>query len=389
MEYCFVAGNYPTSNRQVHVFLQNVVEKLVDRGEKCNVIAPQSYVAYFLKRGIRRKIKAEYVTANGNKYMVYSPLYCVTPKLILGKIYLQDLQRFFFYKALERVYKKNGFNADLIYSHFVQIGIAGTRLAKKMGIPSFIANGEADTIKETRLYNPKLVKKTLKNVTGIISVSTKNRSEIFKLSDGDAAVKDKVSIIVNAADSKKFYKKDKLEIRKKMGWPENAFIVAFTGSFIERKGVFRLCKAIDRFDDVYAIFMGVGDEKPNCKNILHCGKVVNSEMVDYLNAADVFVLPTQAEGCSNAIVEAISCGLPVISSNLEFNFDVLDESCAILIDPNSVDEIAEAIKKMKDNEYRNGLMEGAQLRAKQLSLDVRIDRIQHFISQKMEKKHEQ
>ena len=38
---------------------------------------------------------------------------------------------------------------------------------------------------------------------------------------------------------------------------------------------------------------------------------------------------SQNEGCCNAIIEALACGLPVISSNLPFNWDVLDESIAL------------------------------------------------------------
>lgn len=380
MEYCFVAGNYPTKDRQVHVFLENVVTRLVDRGEVCNVVAPQSYVAYYLKKGIKREIVSERTTANGNKYMVYSPLYAVLPKIRIGKFSVLDIERWLFYRALKKVYKREKFNADVIYSHFVQIGIAGVKLADELGLPSFIANGEADTLDALKLNAPKTIEKTLKKVTGIISVSTKNKNEIKTLSGNNPDVMNKVKIIVNAADNKRFYKKDRKNIRKKMGWPEDAFVVAFTGSFIKRKGVFRLCKAIDRFDDVYSIFMGVGEEKPNCKNILHCGRVNNAEMNDYLNAANAFVLPTLAEGCSNAIVEAVCCGLPVVSADLEFNQDVLDDSCAILIDPNSVDEIEAAIRKLKDDvKFRDSLEEGAMKRAKQLSLEARVDNIQSFI----------
>ena len=380
MEYCFVAGNYPTKDRQVHVFLENVVNCLVDRGEVCNVIAPQSYVAYYLKKGIKRKIVSEYYTSNGNKYMVYSPLYMVFPKVRIGEFSFQDIQRFSFYRALKKVYRKCHLNADVVYSHFVQVGIAGVKLATELGIPSIIANGEADTLNETRLYSRGLIYNTLKNVTGIISVSTKNRNEIEILSDNDSTVMSKVSVIVNAVDSERFYKKDKFQVRKKMGWPQDAFVVAFTGSFIERKGVLRLCQAIDRFDDVYSIFIGSGEERPNCRNILYCGRVDNAELSDYLNAADVFVLPTQAEGCSNAIVEAISCGLPVISSDKEFNYDILDDTCSILINPNSVDDIAHAIKKIKDDSFfRQSLNKGAQQKATSLSLSVRVDKIQEFI----------
>lgn len=384
MRYCFVAGNYPTKTRQVHVFLENIVTKLVDKGEECTVIAPQSYVAYFFKKGIRRDLVSERTTPNGNKYTVYSPLYFVLPKVKIGILSTVDLQRWIVYKTLKHTYKKNGVRADLIYSHFVRMGMSGVRLAKELGIPSFIANGEADTYAEIKMNSKSLLKQTLKDATGIISVSTKNKNEIARLSESDTDVMKKTSVIVNAADNNRFYQKDKAEIRKKMGWPLDAFIIAFTGSFIERKGVKRLSRVIERFDDVYSIFMGVGEEKPICKNILHCGRVNNADLNDYLNAADVFVLPTQAEGCSNAIVEAILCGLPVISSDKEFNYDVLDETCSILINPNSEDEIYEAIKKLKDDTlYREKLKEGAIERSKHLSLDYRVEKIQCFIKSKM------
>lgn len=387
MEYCFVAGNYPTKDRQVHVFLENVVVRLVDRGEKCNVIAPQSSYTYLFKRKNRRVLADKRTTKNGNTYMVYSPLYFVFPKIKIGKFSMHNWSRERFYQAVERTYRKYNFHADVVYSHFIQAGIAGVRLAHKYGLPSFIANGEADTIDSLKLNSPKAVNSTLKNVSGIISVSTKNKNEIKELSGNDKSVMEKVCIIVNAVDNKRFYKKNRTELRAKLQWPEDAFIVAFTGSFIERKGVLRLAHAIDRFDDVYAVFMGVGPEKPECKNILYCGRVNNAVLGDYLNAADIFVLPTQAEGCSNAIVEAVACGLPVVSSDMEFNYDVLDDTCAILIDPNDEDAIAGAIAKLKSDEhYRAQLQKGAEEKAGQLSLDVRVDKIQRFIEERIVKK---
>lgn len=385
MNYCFIAGNYPTKERQVHVFLENIVVNLVERGESCTVIAPQSYIAYYLKKGIKRDIVSERITNSGKKYVVYSPLYLLTPKFKVGEFSLMDLQRWIVYRVLKKTCKKYNIKADVIYSHFVRIGMSGVMLAKNMGIPSFIANGEADTFAEIRLNSNKMIKRTLEGVTGIISVSSKNKQEIIKLSGNDESIMNKVKIIPNAVDTNRFYPKDKKEIRRKMGWPVDAFIVAFTGSFIERKGVMRLSHALDRFNDVYSIFMGVGEEKPNCKNILYCGRVNNAELCDYLNAADVFVLPTQAEGCSNAIVEAVASGLPVISSDLPFNYDILDETCSILIDPNDEDAIAEAIRSIKvDRQLRERLEKGTKLKAVSLSLKVRVDKIQGLINSSME-----
>lgn len=86
-------------------------------------------------------------------------------------------------------------------------------------------------------------------------------------------------------------------------------------------------------------------EKPDCEGILFMDGLPHHEIVYYLNCADVFVLPSLAEGCPNSVIEAMACGLPIISSNLPFNFDILSKEVAILINPRDVDEIANAIKK--------------------------------------------
>lgn len=383
MELCIIASNYPTPNRQVHVFLDNVVVKLVDRGITCNVIAPQSSFAYLTKKNIRREFVSERTTPNGNKYMVYSPVYTVYPTKKVGGLHLADWSKRSYFQTVKKTYKKYNMHADVMYSHFIQAGIPAVMLAKELGIPSFIANGEAETIRETSAISPGLLKKTLEDVSGIISVSTKNKEEIFQLCGGDATIMDKVTVIPNATDSTRFFKKDQAHCREKLGLPKDAFVVAFTGSFIERKGIGKLCAALDRFEDVYSMFIGVGPCQPTCKNILHTGRVLNSEMCDYLNAADVFVLPTLAEGCCNAIVEAVSCGLPVISSDRPFNYDVLNASNAILIDPLNEEEIYQAIKMLKeDPAKRAALAAGCLEKAKDLSIDARVEKILNFIHSK-------
>ncbi len=381
MEYCIIASNYRTEKRQVHVFLDNVVVKFADRGIKCNVIAPQSIVSYLFKKNNRRKFISNRTTENGIPYNVYSPLFLVFPCFKVGNLYIADLSKKSFYHAVKRTYKRYKMEADVIYSHFIQAGIAAVRLAKYLGVPSFIANGEADTCASVANNSPALINKTLDNVSGIISVSSENKEEIRTLCNDSPDVMKKVTVIPNAVDVNRFYHLNKYECRKKLGWDENAFIIAFTGSFIERKGVNRVAAAVEKVGGIHSVFIGVGPDVPQCDNILFCGRVKNEDMVMYLNSADVFVLPTLAEGCCNAIVEAVVCGLPVISSDRMFNYDILDDSCSVLIDPENVDELANAIKRLKeDTEYRNKLAAGSLKKAKELSIDVRVDRILDFIN---------
>ncbi len=379
MEFCVVASNYRTEHQQVHVFLDNVVQRFVDRGVTCNVIAPQSIVRFLFKGNARREFVSHRVTPNGNSYTVYSPLCLVFPGVKLGKLRTADWSKHSFFHAVKRVYKKHKLNADLTYSHFIHAGIAGVKLAKELGIPSYIANGEADTVASVQKLSPTLVRQTLEDVTGIISVSTKNKDEILELY-GDDSILNKTRIIVNATDPGRFYKQDKLACRRELGFPEDAFILSYTGSFIPRKGTKKVSRAVDTIGGIHAIFIGVGEDKPECQNILHMGRVPNEKIGTYLCASDVFVLPTLAEGCCNAIVEAVSCGVPVISSDLAFNHDVLDDSCAILIDPNSEEQLQAAIRRIKDDgALRDRLAAGCEARAADLTIEKRIDKLLTFM----------
>jgi glycosyltransferase involved in cell wall biosynthesis len=89
-----------------------------------------------------------------------------------------------------------------------------------------------------------------------------------------------------------------------------------------------------------------------------------------------------AEGCSNSIIEAMACGLPIISSDLPFNHDILNENNAILVDPNNVEQIADTINLLKNNEVlRIKLAEGALASAKELTIGKRAARIVAFIKE--------
>ncbi len=126
------------------------------------------------------------------------------------------------------------------------------------------------------------------------------------------------------------------------------------------------------------------DCTPNCPGILLKDSIAHELLPDYLSASDVFVLPTLNEGCCNAIVEAISCGVPVISSNLPFNDDILDDTCSVRIDPSNVEEIKYAIGLLKNDEaLRAKLAKGALKKSESLSIETRAKRVLDFIHSKM------
>jgi glycosyltransferase involved in cell wall biosynthesis len=210
-------------------------------------------------------------------------------------------------------------------------------------------------------------------------VSTKNKEESISLG---LTTGDRCFVKPNAVNSRLFRKLDKVECRRKLGFPQDAFIISFVGAFIERKGANRVAAAIRQLTDksVHSIFIGQGDVDPICDNILFKGALRHEQIPEYLCASDVFVLPTLKEGCCNAIVEAMSCGLPIISSNLSFNWDVLDDTNAVLIDPMNINAITDAIVKLRDNRQIVQTMSKMSLdKALSLTIDKRGEAILSFI----------
>lgn len=343
MKILFIVAGYP--NRQdptTCVFIQRLVNQIADMGHNCSVIAPVK-----IKKLFKADIKEIQMTERGNTVNVYFPQYFSL--WLNSKSYIDLIGKYSdlaYYNAVQRIIKQERIKFDAVYAHF--IGITATvaaKLGKLYKVPSFAACGESEfwTISK---YDKKKRAKALNELSGIISVSTENQIRLQNLGVKNT---DKIIVKPNGVDRNKFFPHNKIEARKHFGFDANAFIVGFTGHFIERKGPLRLQKAIDMLDDVYVAYAGKGSQMPYGKNIVLCRSLTPQEMPLFLSAIDVFVLPTLNEGCCNAIVEALACGLPVISSDREFNKDILNDKNSILINPENPQEIMLAINKLKNN----------------------------------------
>lgn len=261
---------------------------------------------------------------------------------------------------------------DVIYSHFLNAGIVAAILGEKYHKRAFCAFGES-TLWSLKHRDRKKTIEILNKITGFISVSTENTEQLLQAGIGD---NHNIYTLPNGINTKQFCVNDKIQSRKELNLPENDIIGIFVGHFNERKGVLRVEAAAKQNSSLKMIYIGSGSQVPTEGNIIFKGKVDHNELHKYLNAADFFVLPTLAEGCCNAIIEALACGLPVISSNGRFNDDILNNEVSIRVDPNSIDEIYNAMNKLAyDSKLRQALSMNAAKHGEKFDIQKRAARI--------------
>lgn len=384
--FLFITSGYPTEYIQRYTFLDNLVCAMKDIGVETTVICPVSFTHALVRKEKLPPQKWTRMTNKNQIIPVYSPRIVTlsTPKNIYLRRLITRFNNSQFLRAVNNVIRKNELLFSVAYGHFISpSGVTAAWIDKMYKCASCLAYGENTSYTVDELGEAH-VRRLLNNIDSVIAVSSINKEYLINHRIVRPEI---VQVIPNAVNRDEFYPLDKQEMRKKHGFPQDAFIVAFVGYFTQIKGSQRLSTALERLPDVHAIFIGNGEFEPTCPSILFKGNVRHDKIAELLSAADVFVLPTLAEGCCNAIIEAMACGLPVISSNLPFNDDILNDKCAIRIDTNDIDAIAEAIQTLKDNSNLRMRMRRAALeKAESLEIGQRAKRILDWIGRCVQEK---
>jgi teichuronic acid biosynthesis glycosyltransferase TuaC len=251
---------------------------------------------------------------------------------------------------------------DLVDAHFgYPDGVGCVRAAQKAGLPVFVTirGLEAERVRDPRI-GPALVK-ALNEATGVISVSHFLRQDMID----NGVSGDQIEVIANAVDRSVFKTvANKGEAKQALGLDPSRKLVISIGHQIHRKrhdivlrAFAQLCGqrsdvdlaivgGVDFDTDTPAMLQRLVQELQLQTKVRFLGTMPPPEVAKWLQAADVFALATLREGCCNAVLEALACGVPVVTTPVGDNaYYVKEGENGHLFAVNNVAELSAALQR--------------------------------------------
>jgi glycosyltransferase involved in cell wall biosynthesis len=169
----------------------------------------------------------------------------------------------------------------------------------------------------------------------------------------------KVRTVLNGCDTRIFRLAGRTAARAQLAVDDEAELVLFVGRLDPAKGIVELLDAFvhlaNRFPKLRLVYVGDGpggtllrykaEEVRLERRIFLANSCSSQEVAQWLTAANVLALPSYAEGCPNVIIEALSCGRPVIATNVGGIPELVNKECGILVAPRDAQALADAIER--------------------------------------------
>lgn len=222
-------------------------------------------------------------------------------------------------------------------------------------LPQFLPN------KLAYLYAKFLIGYAVHKAEIVFTVSENSKKDILRFYK---VREDKIAVVYNAVDARFIHrgKNDVEYLADKYHLPKNKKVIMYVGNLKPHKNLPRLLEAYSKMDgreNTCLVLVGKAfdseDLTPQIKSlgiedsVIRTGIIVDDELVDFYNLADLFVFPSLYEGFGIPPLEAMACGTPVVCSNNSSLPEVVGDA-AYMFDPYDEKQIREAMEKVLSDE---------------------------------------
>lgn len=353
-----LSNDFPNSSGTYvgEVFVKEQVKCLRNYFEEIHVVAPIPFGIGYLRGTHYEDYRYENVH-------VHFPRYVNVP---LFYFYGRNLWVYLARRAIRRLLEKEKLQFDLIHAHFTwPSGSVAVRLGSELRIPVVITEHSSVTFENAiRERDPQFLR-AWELCDAIIRV----RSRDTHLFESVGIPSGKIYCIPNGYDNAKFTLLSEQACRERLNLPLEKKIVLNVGNLYDSvKGHKYLIEAMEEVikhrEDVLCIIVGEGKLRTSLQRQIESlrlqeyvkliGGRSHDEIPLWMNACDLFVLPSLREGLPVVNIEAMSCGKPVVATcNGGSEEVVTSEELGYLVEPGNSRELAERMLVALDKEWES------------------------------------
>ena len=287
------------------------------------------------------------------------------------------------------------FNPDILVTYLIHADLFGRILGRIFGIKKIICSVRAKLIQVK--YLPLLFLDAL--TSPLVTHYHFNSQTVANMYHKFFFLpKRKITIIPNGLEIGKYdIHIDTQKKKEALGISQNKTVLGYTAKLREQKGhkylITAFAEVLKNDKDIVLILIGDGDERKNIERQAHDLGISNDlillgnrdDVPEILQIIDIFVFPTLFEGMSNALMEAMAAGKPIIATDIPENKELINDNVSgILVPAKKSSAIAESILKLITNklQVQNIAANAKNKASKRFSLEKITQEMISFLNQK-------
>lgn len=352
MHICMVAGEFPPKCGGLGYYVYHLSKNLTQRGHKITVLTRGSWIRNYHQT-------TDGISVHRVRFLPLYPFHLHTHEFFLNRVL----------KSMEPQF-------DVVHLH--SHGVPIVRTAIPMVVTEHgTMKGFIDHLQPLDLFSLilKLSAKTyysfeskiMQRADRIIAISQTCAEELKTFYGINNAV-----VITNGVDTNFFSPVENSNQPR---------YVLYVGTLTSEKGLPDLIRAATyvcrHYPDIKFILAGRGPLERHLKSLVHksnlddffsfVGYIDQHQLREYYQQATVFVLPSYHEGLPTVLLEAMSCGIPSVATNVAGNSEVVvDGETGFLAPPKNPQKLAEAILRLLgDEKLRKTMGANARKRAEE------------------------